>query len=49
MNGDWMEFRPQAEELTLSGPILSSFHYLYDVEIVAYLANVIGKNADSAR
>ena len=47
MNGDWMEFVPQNEELALSGPILSSYHYMLDVEIVAELAAVLGKDDDA--
>ena len=49
MNGDWMENRPEAEELLLSGKPLSSFHYILDVEIVAELAGVLGKTAEAAQ
>eukprot|EP00041_Stephanoeca_diplocostata_P026218 m.701245 g.701245 ORF g.701245 m.701245 type:complete len:1133 (+) comp22912_c0_seq3:114-3512(+) len=49
MNGDWMEYRSQAEELTLSGPILASFHYILDVEIVAEMAALLNKTSIAAQ
>ena len=42
MNGDWMEARPQSEELLLSGPPLAALHYIIDLEIVAELSAVLG-------
>ena len=49
MNGDWMEFTPQQEEMGWSGPILSSYHYMLDVEIVSELATLLGKTEDAAQ
>ena len=48
MNGDWMEARPQSEELLLSGPPLAALHYIIDLEIVAELSAVLGGAAAMA-
>ena len=48
MNGDWMEFVPQDVELSDSGKICSSFHYIKDVRIVAGLSHLVGDVNGSA-
>ena len=47
MNGDWMEYRDQDSELALSGPVMSSLHAIYNVQLMAALSNVVG-NASAA-
>lgn len=48
MNGDWMEYEPQPAEETESGPILSSFHYILDVELLAEMAGILGNVTEAA-
>ena len=48
MNGDWMAYEPQAEEMTNSGPIMASFHSIKDVGLVAKFAALLGKATDAA-
>jgi hypothetical protein len=47
MNGDWLEWRRPPKELASSGPIMSSFHFILDLEILrdfaAKLSTVSGK------
>ena len=45
MNGDWMEYEPQADELSQSGPLLSSFHYILDVSLLADVAAILGNHS----
>jgi len=47
MNGDWMEYRAQAEEMADSGPPMSSYHYIWDVELLSQAAAILGKVADA--
>jgi hypothetical protein len=42
MNGDWMAYESQALELSQTGPILASYHYVKDVEILSKMAAVVG-------
>ena len=41
MNGDWMEYEPQADELSQSGPLLSSYHYILDVSLLGEFAAIL--------
>ena len=41
MNGDWLEWRDEAKELVSSGPIMSSYHYILDLEILRDFAGML--------
>ena len=47
MNGDWMEYRAQADELGLSGRPMASFHYILDVGLLAQMADILGRISDA--
>jgi hypothetical protein len=41
MNGDWLEWRHTTKELASSGPIMSSFHFILDLEILRDFAALV--------
>jgi hypothetical protein len=49
MNGDWMEYEPQDQELAQSGPLLSSFHYILDVTLLGEMAEILGRSDDATK
>ena len=49
MNGDWMEYEPQSDELSQSGPMLSSYHYILDVSLLSEMALIIGNVTEAVK
>lgn len=49
MNGDWMEWEAQPDELSQSGPLLSSYHYILDVTLLGEMAAILGKDDLAAK
>jgi hypothetical protein len=45
MNGDWMEYEDQTKELQESGPLLSSYHYILDVQLLGEMAEILGNES----
>ena len=45
--GDWCNTYPRTEEIATTGPISASFHYILDLEILAYFAKLTGHSSDA--
>jgi hypothetical protein len=48
MNGDWMEYEDQGSEMSESGPLLSSYHYILDVTLLGEIAEILGEETIAA-